>query len=90
MKSCLISLPFPHCADSGGPDLGGLIHEYIAQMQAPLASLWKTLALSLAGGKALEGGVASDMDVHSQESSVDPLEFSKAQKRLVKVHYTFA
>lgn len=74
--------------DSGGPDLGELIHDYMAQMQAPLASQWRALAASLYGGRSLDKGGVSDMDILSQDSSVDPLKLQKAQKRLVKVCLT--
>ncbi len=74
--------------DSGGPDLGELIHEYIAQMQPPLASQWRALAASLCGGRSQDQGGVSDMDILSLDSTVDPIKLQKAQKRLVKVRLT--
>ena len=58
-------------------------------MQPPLISQWRALAacVSGVGGSSQDigaGGRTLDMDVLSQDS-LEPLDFDKAQKRLVKV-----
>ena len=77
------------CIGSGGPDLGQSIHDYIGQMQPPIVSQWRSLAscVSGVGGASQDIGAGSrtlDMDIFSQDS-LEPLDFDKAQKRLVKV-----
>lgn len=77
------------CTGSGAPDLRQSIHSYIAQMQPPLVSQWRTLAacISRVGGASQDlesAGRTLDLDIFA-DNSLDPLDFDMAQKRLVKV-----
>ena len=71
---------------SGSTDLEALIHDYITQMQPPLASKWK--ALTLVGGGGGGGGVTGGGVVGDGSCSffgVRAPDFSSAQLRLVQM-----